>query len=84
MERKYKIEQHSGTPLFLAVTAKNEETKSFLESILKEEKRNIFKEIKDDGTVFVKERLPDGSVKILDITSVFAECTRLVREMRGE
>jgi hypothetical protein len=71
--------------LFLTVEAKDEKTKKFLEDIMQESpKRNIFKEIKDNGVVFIKERLPDGSVKVLDVTTVGRLCEQLAKEIREQ
>jgi hypothetical protein len=71
--------------LFLKAEAKNEETRKFLEEIMQESpKRNIFREIKDNGVVFIKERLPDGSVKVLDVTTIGKLCEQLAKEIREQ
>jgi hypothetical protein len=77
--------RHCADMLFLKAEAKNEETRKFLEDIMQESpQRNIFKEIKDNGVVFIKERLPDGSVKVLDVTTIGKLCEQLAKEIRGE
>lgn len=70
--------------LFLNIKAKDEKTQKFLEDIMQRPETEVFKDIKEDGTVFVKERLPDGSVRILDVTTIQKLCDKMAREIREQ
>jgi len=70
--------------LFLNIKAKDEKTQKFLEDIMQRPETEVFKDIKEDGTVFVKERLPDGSIRILDVTTIQKLCDKMAREIREQ
>jgi len=73
---KERIEQINSLPNFLTVASfKKEEDKAFLEELANHREE---REIREDGTMVIKE---NGKIK--EVTTVFAYCQKMVKEMNG-